>query len=188
MADILQTILNGISKRFRDMGDGSYAEVVALAAGGVVASANFTPAAAAYGAGDIHSVAQQLNFVDRNGLAVPVGSIIRILTSVVKIDVTAVPSGMTSFTLQLYGVTPPSAPADNDPWTLASADLPSYCGAIDLGAPVDLGAALYVKKQYIDFDVKLDADKSSLFGQLVTVGAYTATAVARQVLLRGVVL
>ena len=34
MSDILQTILNGVSKRLKDMGDGSYAEVVYNANGG----------------------------------------------------------------------------------------------------------------------------------------------------------
>ncbi|OWK18315.1 hypothetical protein AJ88_03810 [Mesorhizobium amorphae CCBAU 01583] len=74
----------------------------------ITASASFTPAAAAYGAGDIMDVAKQLSFVDRNGIAVPAGSLIRILTSIVKIDVTAVPAGQTSYTLQTYSVTPPS--------------------------------------------------------------------------------
>jgi hypothetical protein len=34
MSDILQTVLNGISKRLKDMGDGTYAEVVYNAGGG----------------------------------------------------------------------------------------------------------------------------------------------------------
>jgi hypothetical protein len=34
MSDILQTILNGVAKRLKDMGDGSYAEVVYNANGG----------------------------------------------------------------------------------------------------------------------------------------------------------
>lgn len=165
----------------------------AISGAGIVASASFTPAAAAYSAGDIMSVAQQFLFTYADGSAIPSGALIRILTTVMKIDVTAVPSGQTSYSLQAYSVTPPSAQADNDAWTLASADLTSYRGSIALGTPLDLGAACYVKSQCIDavtglpgIDVKLTA--SSLFGELVTTGGFTATAVARQIFLYGVIL
>lgn len=151
------------------------------------ATANFTPAAAAYGAGDLMDVAKEFVFTDRGGNALPSGALIRILTAVVKIDVTAVPAGQTSYTLQCYSATPGGTPqADNDLWALASGDLASYLGSIALGTPVDLGAALYVKSQYIDFDMRLTG--TSIFGQLITVGAHTAAATARQVRLHGVVL
>lgn len=181
----------------RDMGDGSYAEVVAIGGAasnilgkiegsGIAASANFMPAAAAYGAGDIIDVAKEFAFTDRNGVAVPSGSLIRILTTIIKIDETAIISGETSYSLPLYSVTPPSAQADNDAWTLASADLSAYRGTISLGTPVDLGAACYIKTPVVDIDVKLTG--TSLFGRLATTGAFTAAAVARQILLYGIVL
>lgn len=154
---------------------------------GVVASASFTPAAAAYGAGDLISVAQVFTFTYLDGRPIIAGALIRILTTVMKIDQTAVISGETSYTLPLYSVTPPSAQADNAAWTLASADLPSYRGTIALGTPADLGAACYIKNQLSDVqDVNLTA--ATLYGELVTTGAFTATAVARQVLLYGIVL
>lgn len=153
---------------------------------GITANATFTPAAAAYGAADVMDVAKEFTFTTRNGLTVPQGSLIRVLTAIVKIDVTAVPSGQTSYTLQLYSSTPPSAQADNDVWTLASADLSAYRGSIALGTPADLGAALYVKSQYIDSDIKLTG--TSVFAELVTDGAHTATAVSRMVLLYGILL
>lgn len=153
---------------------------------GIYASASFTPAASAYGAGDIQDVAKELAFTFYDGSPIPSGSLIRILTAIMKIDVTSVPSGQTSYTLQTYGVTPPSAQADNDAWTLASGDLTAYKGAISLGTPVDLGSACYVKSQYIDFDIRLTG--TSLFGELVTAGAHTAAAVARQVSLYGIIL
>lgn len=166
---------------------------VSVKGSGIVATANFTPAAAAYSAGDIISVAQEFAFTDSAGRAVPSGSLIRILSSIIKIDETAIISGETSYRLQAYSVTPPSAQADNAAWTLASGDLTAYRGALELGAPVDLGAAAYVKSQVIDavtglngIDVKLTG--TSLFGELVTVGGFTATAVARQILLYGIVL
>lgn len=154
---------------------------------GVVATANFTPAAAAYGAGDLISVAQPFTFAYLDGRPVVAGSLIRVLTTVMKIDQTAVISGETSYTLPMYSVTPPSAQADNAAWTLASADLPSYRGTIALGTPVDLGAACYIKTQLTDGQ-DLNLTVASFYGELVTTGAFTATAVARQVFLYGVVL
>lgn len=157
-----------------------------LAGAGVVAIASFTPVAEAYSAGDTISVAQEFEFTLANGLAVPAGTRIRILTSEIKIDATAIISGETSYTLHGYSVTPPSAKANNAAWALESADLPSYRGSLALGAPVDLGAACYVKTGGHNLDVDLAGD--SLFGYLVTVGAFTAAAVARQIKLIGIVL
>lgn len=156
---------------------------------GVVASASFTPAAAAYSAADLIDVAKELVFTDRDGRTVQPGSLIRVLTSVIKIDETAIISGETSYSLQLYNVTPPSAQADNAAWTLASADLSAYRGSLSLGTPLDLGAAAYIKTQFTDQqDFYLTLGKSSMFGELITAGAATFTAVARQVFLYGVAL
>lgn len=148
----------------------------------LTASANFTPAAAAYDAGDVMDVAKEFVFA-ASTFGAPM---IRILSAETKIDVTAVPSGQTSYTLHLYSVTPPSAQADSAAWNLASADLPSYRGSLNLGTPIDLGAALYVKQQYLDLDVRLAG--TSLFGRLVTAGAHTAAAVARGITLHAVLL
>lgn len=153
---------------------------------GVVASASFLPSAAAYSAGDIIAAAQEFAFAFPDGDTVPPGSIIRVLSASLKIDQTGIISGETSYTLHLYSVTPPSAQADNDAWTLASADLASYRGSISLGTPADLGAACFVKTGGLSDDVRLAG--ASLFGRLVTVGGFTATAVARQVVLQGIVL
>ena len=160
-----------------------------LNSAGIVATATFTPAAAAYLGGDVMDVSKEFAFTfAQTGVAIPPGSLIRILTAITKIDLTAVPSGQTGYTLQPYSAAQPSAQADNDPWTLASADLDAYRGAIALGTPADLGAALYVKTPKVDLDVKLASGSSSLFGRLVTDGGFTATAVGRQVLLYGIVL
>jgi hypothetical protein len=153
---------------------------------GITASASFTPTATAYAANDIISVAQEFAFTYSDGTAIPVGSLIRILTAIIKIDATALQSNEASYALQCYSVTPPSALADNAAWTLASGDLTSYRGSIALGTPVDLGSALYVKSPNIDLDIKLSG--TSMFGQLQTIAGFTPTAVARQVLLYGIVL
>lgn len=167
--DILETVETSISKL-----------------NGFTASASFTPTAAAYGAGDIMDVVKEFAFIDANELEIPSGSLIRITATTTKIDVTSIPADQTSYTLYLYSVTPPSAQADNAAWTLASADLPSYLGSIDLGSPADLGAALYIRTGALTVDLKLAG--TSVFGRLVTVGAHTAAAVARQIQLHAVVL
>jgi len=153
---------------------------------GFSSTQTFTPAAAAYGAADIMDVCKAFTFANAVSAAMPTGSLFRILTATIKIDVTSVPSGQTSYTLHLYSVTQPSAQADNDAWTLASGDLASYLGSISLGTPADKGAALHNKQQYVDYDVRFAG--TTIFGVLVTDGAHTAAAVARSVSLHGVVL
>lgn len=159
------------------------------ASSGITASATFTPAAATYSAATLMDVAKQFNFtMSGSGLAIPTGSLIRILTTFVKIDITAVPSGQTSYSLYTYGVTPPSAQADQAAWAMASTDLATYRGKVSLGTPVDLGSSLVVKTNYQDFDIKLDTGLSSIFGELVTDGGHTAAAVARTIVLYGIIL
>lgn len=188
MADLKASMLDepGVARTLKDMGDGTYAEVIVAAGDGVVASASFTPAAAAYGIGTLMDAVKEMAFIDRNGIAVPAGSLIRILSTVIKIDVNAVPSGQTSYTGRLYSAAPSVVQADQAAWFLKSADLGIYRGPIGLGTPVDEGDSLYVKSQYVDTDIKLVS--SSLFMHLATDGAHTAAAVARQVLLYGVLL
>lgn len=162
------------------------ASALAVVPSGVNATASFTPAAAAYSAGDIISVAQPFALTYADGTAIPSASLVRILTSTLRIDTTALQASEAAYTLHFYSATPPSAQADNAAWTLASADLPSYRGSISLGTPVDLGAALYIKTPYLDLDVRTIT--SSLYCELVTVAGFTATAVARQVTIYGIVL
>lgn len=150
----------------------------------VVAAASFLPATAAYGAGDIIDVAKEFAFTYGDGSAIRSGALIRIISSVIKIAETAIISGETSYTLPLFSVTPPSAQLDNDTYTLAAGDLASYRGSLSLGTPADLGGACYIKTQYTD-QQDFNLTGTSMFGRLVTTGAFTATAVARQVFLYG---
>lgn len=176
----------GVLEKFIDQGDGSHARKVALPSIGCTASASFTPAASAYGAGDIMDVAKEFAFSYANGQAIPTGSIIRITDIVFKIDATALQASEGAYTLYTYNATPPSAQADNDAWTLASADLSAYRRSLSLGTPVDLGAALVGIQQSVDINIMLTT--SSLWGRLVTTPAFTPTAVARQVRLIGAVM
>lgn len=99
------------------------------------------------------------------------GGAIIITDAELLIEKSAVPSGMTSFRLELYSVTPPSALLDNAAWDLPSGDRASYMGTIDLGTPVDKGSTLYVQTSGIN--LKRTLASSSLFGYLVTNGGYT---------------
>lgn len=89
------------------------------------------------------------------------------------IDLAAVTSGMTSFRLHLYNVTPPSAYLDNAPWDLLTGDRAAYLGYLDLGTPVDVGGSLFV--QTGDQRLQVTLLSGSVFGYLVTNGAYTPT-------------
>lgn len=126
-----------------------------------------------YGVGDVvGATAAALTFP----LMGPSAGHIMITSASLEIDVAAVPSGMTSFRLHLYDVTPPSAYADEATWDLPSGDRASYLGYIDLGTPVDVGSTLYVEVNAINKQVKLAG--TSLFGYLVTNGTYAASSAA----------
>jgi hypothetical protein len=103
----------------------------------------------------------------------PSGSNTMLTTVTLEIDASAVISGETSYRLYLYNVTPPSALGDNAAHDLGSGDRASFLGYVDLGTPVDLGSTLYVQTTGVNKQVKCSG--TSLFGYLVTVGAYTPT-------------
>ena len=93
-----------------------------------------------------------------------------------RVDVAAVPAGMTSFRLHLYNTTPASALADNAVWDLPAGDRATYLGYIDMGTPVDTGSTLYVQNIFpVNKKIKLLAN-TSIFGYLVTNGGFTPTA------------
>lgn len=99
------------------------------------------------------------------------GAEVLITSASLEIDVTAVPSGMTTFRLYLYNVTPPSALADNAAWDLPSGDRASYLGYLDMGTPVDLGSTLYVELTNPGKVIKTSG--TGVFAYLVTAGAFT---------------
>lgn len=100
-----------------------------------------------------------------------------------RIKITAIPAGMTTFRLHLYDVTPPSAFADNAVWTMGATfgDVDGYLGYIDLGAPALQGTgsnfAVFVQvPDGLAKKVKLASASTSLFGYLVTNGGFTPAA------------
>ena len=147
------------------------------------ASATFTPAAAAYGAGDVMDVAQE--FINIGPI---VGGPIMIVSCSLLIAHTAVISGETSYRLHLYNVTPPSAHADNAAWDLPSGDRAGYLGYVDLGTPVDVGSSLWVETHGINKQIMVlgSAGGGNIWGELVTNGGFTATANDRVVTLHAI--
>lgn len=172
MADKLFSGPTGVTCKFQEMTDGTYAEVMGIAPGAARAQvtitrpANVTP----YTAGDV--VGGVITFPSMGAAGSQA-----MLTSVdLRIDIAAIPSGMTSFRLYLYSVTPPSALADNAVWDLPAGDRAGFIGYIDLGSPLDLGSTLFTQLDTINKHVKLGAAETALFGYLVTTGGFTPAA------------
>lgn len=92
------------------------------------------------------------------------------------IESTGIISGEANYDLHLYSVTPPSALADNAAFDLPSGDRASYLGKITLGTPVDIGSTLFIEQNNLNKGVRVGSGSNSLFGYLVTTGAYTPTA------------
>lgn len=150
---------------------------------GFAASATFTPAAAAYSANDVIATAQEFTNIG------PIsGGPIMITTVSLEVAETALQASEAAYRLHLYSVTPPSAPADNAAWDLPSGDRVSYRGFIEMGTPVDLGSTLYVETTGVNKQLNLPASVNggSLFGLLVTIAGFTATATARKVKLHAI--
>lgn len=102
------------------------------------------------------------------------GGTVIITGAQLELDISAIPSGMTSFRLELYNVTPPSATADNGAWDLVSGDRASYLGYYELGSPVDRGSTCYVEADR-NKQVVIPSG-GHLFAYLVTAGGYTPAA------------
>jgi hypothetical protein len=102
------------------------------------------------------------------------GENIVISAAALRVDLSAVPSGMSSFRIYLYSVTPPSALVDGASWDLPSGDRSSFLGFIDFDAVIDMGSTLYAELNGINKAAQLSG--TSLFGYLVTNGACTITA------------
>lgn len=129
----------------------------------------------AYTAGDV--VGAALAAIEFRDIGDP-GISIAITDADIRIDLSSVPAGMTTFRLHLYNATPPSALADNAAWDLPAGDRLAYLGYIDLGTPVDVGSTLFVQTDGSGSkQVKMGAS-SSLWGYLVTNGGYVPTSAA----------
>lgn len=154
----------------RDAGVGTVAELLDIG-GGPAVSITRPDNTDAYTANDVIGHATDATAaIEFTSVGASSGRVM-ITSASLMISLAAIPSGMTSFRLYLYSVTPPSALADNAAWDLPAGDRASFLGYIDLGSPVDLGSTLYVEANGINKQVKLAG--TSLFGYLVTNEAYT---------------
>jgi len=103
------------------------------------------------------------------------GGEVYLSASLFSINLSAIPSGMTSFQLALYNVTPPSALADGAAWDLPSGDRASFMGFMPLGTPADLGATLFVEAYGVNKPVTVPSG-GSLYAYLITAGGYPPSA------------
>jgi hypothetical protein len=136
----------------------------------VTRPSNATP----YTAGDVvGATAAAITFADIG----PSFGCVCITDADIRVDVSSVPAGMTSFRLHLYDVTPPSALADNAVWDLPAGDRASYLGYIDLGTPVDVGSTLFVQSSGSALRT-IQLKTPNVYGYLVTDGGYTPSSAA----------
>lgn len=155
-----------------DVGSGVERQVVSPASQGFSAAVSVTRPAntTAYAANDVvGATAAAITFASMG----PSGKEIMITSAALEIDAAAIITGETNYRLYLYNVTPPSALADNAAFDIPSGDRASFLGYVDLGFPQDLGSTLYVESNIINKQITLSG--TSLFGYLVTNGAFTPT-------------
>ena len=92
-----------------------------------------------------------------------------------RIDVAAIPAGMSSYRLHLYNAAP-TAIVDNAAYNLPSGDRAKYLGYVEISGVLDIGDTLWAQATGVNFVDKLDAGSTSLYGILQTVSAFTPTA------------
>jgi len=94
------------------------------------------------------------------------------------LNITALPAAMTTFALYFYSVTPPSAIADNSPFTYGSGDRASFLGKITGMTASLLGTtgSVYFEARNVNQQFKLAASSTTLYAYLVTQGAFTPAA------------
>lgn len=101
----------------------------------------------------------------------PKGTGLLIASANLRIDVAAIPAGMTSFRLHLYTDSPASAIADNAAWDLSAGDRAAYLGYVDLGSPADAGATLFAQVDGVNKAIL--STGGGVYGYLVTNGGFT---------------
>jgi hypothetical protein len=112
-----------------------------------------------------------------SNIAVNAGAEIIITRAELEIDVSALPSGMTTFTLHLYDAAPTPI-ADRAAYNLPSGDRAKYKGYIDFAMPKDLGDTLYVQEENLSKQLSLATGSTTLYGILQTITGYPPTAQA----------
>ena len=130
----------------------------------------------AYDALDVVGQDAAANMVFSNVIA-DEGAAFVIFGARLRIDVAAIPAGMSNFRLHLYNAAP-TAIVDNAAYTLPAGDRAKYLGYVEISGVLDLGDTLWIQATGVNFVGKLAAGSTSLWGILQTVSAYTPTASA----------
>lgn len=128
----------------------------------------------AYTAGDVVGQDAAAN-IEFTNVMVAAGDRFVIFNASLRIDVGAIPAGMSSFRLHLYNAAP-TAITDNLAYNLIAADRAKYLGFITIPAPIDAGDTLWAQVSDVNFVGKLADASTTLYAVLQTVGAYTPTA------------
>lgn len=146
--------------------------VIANAQLGQVASDSITRPdnASAYAANDVIGESPAANLTFSGVSTYPEGTFI-ITGAKLRIDINAVPSGMSGFRLHLYSAAP-TAIADNTAFNLPAGDRSKYLGYLTLSAPSDFGDTLYAQDDNLNFNGKLAAGSTTVYGILETLGAF----------------
>jgi hypothetical protein len=130
------------------------------------------PNVAAYTANDVYGGVFEIQNIGASGGFIFIESIDIIF------NIIAVPAGMSSFTVYLYGVTPSSAIADNLPFSISSGDRASILNprGIVLSASLAQGGGGSVVAEVRNINQLFKLTGTSLFGYVVTNGAFTPAA------------
>jgi hypothetical protein len=148
---------------------GTPAGLAFLSTATITRAANTT----AYTANDVYGGVFQLQNIGSSGGFVFISSIDIIF------NITALPSGMGAFAVYLYSSTPPSAITDNLPYSLSSGDRASIMtlNGFNLSASLARGGGSVVAETLnINQLFRLAPSSTSLWGYLVTLGAFTPAA------------
>lgn len=125
----------------------------------------------AYDINDVVGTDAATNLTFANVSNVAGGSVI-ILGATIRVDVNAVPAGMSGFRLHLYS-SAPTAITDNVAYNLPSDDRSKYLGFINIDVPVDLGDTLWSENININKIITLASGSTSIYGLLQTIAAFT---------------
>ena len=139
----------------------------------------------AYDAGDVCGADPGAN-LEFAGIGSVAAAQIIITGASLRIDVNAVPSGMTDFRLHLYSAAP-TAIADKAAYNLPAGDRAKYLGYVTIPVPADLGDTLFSRVDGLCFKTKLADASTTLYGILETRAAFTPSAqTAKTVTIEGV--
>jgi hypothetical protein len=167
-----------LPKKLRDMGDGTWAEVVSGANYQADVTITRPSNTTDYDPGDVIGVAD-VSVAANAGSAIiefpnmgPAGGHVVITDADLYAYITAIPTAMTSYRLELFNAAP-TAILDNAAFDLVANDRSKHLGYIDLGSPADRGSTLYVQNSAVNRKVKLAAGSTSLYGLLIDNGGST---------------